>query len=210
MKLGIIFSGADHRHCLIPRFLRWTEEATIPVWGYASTGPLFGDLLSALLGVPPERLKYIRKRKKLRYLTQLQMPLLFCQKDLLSNQTVYFGNLPKECFAHYPAEYINGYSLKKLLKIAKHRKPYCYRGRIYSNCYLKCQDFLMGMWLSGCDICLFVRFVRPNVRKEPEFVRLSANSAQITIAIDPDGDLQGEWERFWERNRLTLYEFLYF
>ena len=217
MKLGISFSGSDPPRCLVAMILDRFTQRDIPIYAYASTGPLFECLLSALLETSPDRLRHTLRRKKLRFLSQLQTPLLFCQKDLLRNRAVYFGNLSSQRFSHYPARYENRYSIRRLLKIAKHSKPFWYRRDLFSNCYLSARDFLMGMRLSGCQTCLMVRISerRQNVGGElssgatEEFCLLSPYSAQLNIQIDPTMDLSLQLDAYFARNQLNLYEFLY-
>ena len=217
MKLGISFSGSDPPRCLVAMILKHFTQRDIPIYACSSTGPLFESLLSALLQTTPERLKHTLRRKKIRTLFQIQTPLLFCQKDLLRNRAVYFGNLPAQKFSHYPARYENRYNIKRLLKIAKHPKPFWYRKELFSNCYLTVKDFLMGMRLAGCQTCLMIRIftVSSNeteaikTKSEEEFHLLSPYSAQLNIPIDIEMDLSLQLDAYFNRNQLSIYEFLY-
>lgn len=210
MKLGIVFSGADVKHTFLSRFLKEMDREEIPVAVCGATAPLFSELLAELMQIPPESVTSFRIRKKLRYRKTLQIPLFFCLKDLLSQQTVYFGTLPEMAFSEYSVAYRSCEHVEQLLWFANHRKPFFQRDRIYSNCYLQPRDFFLGLHLSGCNRCLLVNFLRPEQDPKWKFCRFCENRAELTVAMDPDGDLLGEWKQFWQEIRLPLYEFLYF
>lgn len=198
LKLGVAFCGNDPLHCT-SEILRQFQQYHIVPHAYAATSGMFFPLLLGIFPDCPheqsEAKKYF-KRRHITKLSQLPVPILICEKNLLTGNPLYTGNLPHK-YDKLIRE--NDQDIWVLLRRFQKKFPAQFQKQLITDRYIKEHHLLLGLNLLNSEKYLLIQM---NSSKEG-FYRHNPHYSTLHINTQNPNQLL-------EKYLLQIYNFLYF